>query len=149
MKPLLPPSVRQAERLAEQLAKDLDNDPARLRALADAIDRRVRTRPLERLLELWGLSASEAAKFFKVSRQAFSLWLAGKPPASRTDAITDLAAATDLLDRHVKRERIPAVVRRKAAVLGNQSLVDLALDGRYREVRDAVRRMFDLRHIQP
>ena len=57
--------------------------------------------------------------------------------------------ATDLLDRRVKRERIPAVVRRSAANLGGRSLLDLAYSGRYREVRDAVAAMFDLRRVQP
>lgn len=149
MRTALPQSVRQAERLAERLAKDLENDPDRLRALADALDRRVRKKPLERLLELWGLSGSEAARFFDVSRQAFSLWLAGEPPASRSGAIADLAAATDLLDRHLKRERIPAVVRRAAPALKGRSLYDMATNGLHREVRDAVERMFDLRRVQP
>lgn len=142
-------SVRQAERLAERLAQDLGHDPDRLRALADALDRRIRRKPLERLLELWRLSGSEAARFFGVSRQAFSLWLAGEPPASRSGAIADLAIATDLLDRHLKRERIPAVVRREAPVLEGRSLYDMATDGLHREVRDAVERMFDLRRVQP
>ena len=54
-----------AEKLASQ-APDLDW----LRALTDDLDRRVRTAPLERFLTLWGLSASEAARVFGVSRQA-------------------------------------------------------------------------------
>ena len=149
MKTSLSPSVRQAERLAERLARELRNDPDRLRALADALDRRVRKQPLERLLELWGLSSSKAATFFGVSRQAFSLWLAGEPPASRSDSIADLAVATDLLDRHLKRERIPAVVRREAPALAGRSLVDMAMHGLHREVREAVERMFDLRRVQP
>lgn len=149
MKIEVPPSSRQAERLADRLTRELENDPQRLRALADALDRRVRRRPLERLLELWGLSGSKAATFFGVSRQAFSLWLEGEPPASRAGAIADLAVATDLLDRHLKRERIPAVVRREAGVLGGRSLVAMAREGLHHEVREAVERMFDLRRVQP
>ena len=143
------PTLRRTERLADRLVKELDGDEDRLRALADALDRRVRTRPLERLLELWDISASEAARFFGVSRQALSQWLQDAPPGIRAEAIADLAAATDLLDRHVKRERIPAVVRREAPMLEGQSLLDLARDGRHREVREAVERMFDLRRVQP
>lgn len=60
-----------------------------------------------------------------------------------------LAAATELLDRHVKRERIPAVVRRPAANLGGTSLYEMALAGRHKDVRDAVAEMFDLRRVQP
>jgi hypothetical protein len=64
-------------------------------------------------------------------------------PSERVRAIGDLAAATDLLVRHLKRDRIPAVVRRPAAALGGQSLVDLLADFRAREVLDACRSMFD------
>ena len=63
--------------------------------------------------------------------------------------IADIAVATDLLDRHLKRERIPAVVRRVAPALEGRSLYDMAAEGLHREVRDAVESMFDLRRVQP
>ncbi|MEN8150276.1 MAG: hypothetical protein ABFS86_10660 [Planctomycetota bacterium] len=143
------PHVRRAERMAARLVRRFDGDPALLRALADALDRRVRTAPLERLVELWGLSGAEAARFFGVSRQAFSQWLDDGPPVSRATAIAELATATDLLDCYLKRERIPAVVRREAPMLSGRSLIDMAREGLHREVREAVERMFDLRRVQP
>ncbi len=124
-------------------------DESWIRSLVDHLDRRVRTQPLERLLSLWGLSASEAARVFGVSRQALSKWRRQGPPAERAPMIAALAAATDLLDRHVKRERIPAVVRRPAANLGGSSLYEAACAGRHLEVRDAAAQMFDLRRVQP
>jgi transposase-like protein len=124
-------------------------DESWIRSLVDHLDRRVRTQPLERLLSLWGLSASEAARIFGVSRQALSKWRRQGPPPERAPAVAALAAATDLLDRHVKRERIPAVVRRPAARLGGRSLYEAACSGRHLEVRDAVAEMFDLRRVQP
>ncbi len=124
-------------------------DPDWTRRFVDELDRTVRTEPLERFTELWGLSNSAAAGVFGVSRQAFSKWLKTGPPAGRADAVADLAAATDLLDRYVKRERIPAVVRRPAPMLDDRSLLDLATDGDTRKVADAVGRMFDLRRVQP
>lgn len=120
-----------------------------LRELTDELDRRVRTEPLERFAALWGLSGAEAARAFGVSRQAFAKWRRNGIPADRAPAVADLAAATDVLDRRVKRERIPAVVRRKADTLGGRSLYDLACEGRHREVLDAVRTLFDLRRVQP
>jgi transposase-like protein len=120
-----------------------------LRALTDDLDRELRTEPLERFLVLWGLSATEAARAFGVSRQALSKWRQSGVPAARTPALMDISEATDLLDRRVKRERIPAVVRRSAANLGGRSLLDLAYSGRHREVREAVAAMFDLRRVQP
>lgn len=120
-----------------------------LRALTDDLDRRVRTRPLERLMTLWALSASEAAQAFGVTRQAFSKWRRSGVPAERATVLADLAEATDTLDRHLKRERIPAVVRRPAQSLGGLSLYDLACRGRHAELREAVTAMFDLRRVQP
>ena len=86
---------------------------------------------------------------FSVSRQALSKWRRSGVPADRVPALMNLAEATDLLDRRVKRERIPAVVRRPAETLGGQSLLDLAFEGRHAEVRDAVSALFDLRRVQP
>ena len=125
------------------------SDPVWARRFVDELDRTVRTEPLERFTELWGLSNSAAASIFGVSRQAFSKWLTTGAPAGRADAVADLAAATDLLDRYVKRERIPAVVRRKAPMLGDRSLIDLAGDGETRIVAESVEQMFDLRRVQP
>lgn len=119
------------------------------RSLVDELDRAVRTQPLERFVELWGLSNAGAARVFGVSRQAFSKWLANGPPTARAGAVADLTTATDLLDRYVKREMIPAVVRRQAAMLDNTSLLDLAMSGDTRAVADSVTAMFDLRRIQP
>ena len=119
------------------------------RSLVDELDRAVRSQPLERFVDLWGLSNAAAARVFGVSRQAFSKWLANGPPASRVGAVADLATATDILDRYVKRERIPAVVRRPAPLLGNISLLDHAASGDTRGVADAVVAMFDLRRVQP
>jgi hypothetical protein len=54
-----------------------------------------------------------------------------------------------MLDQHLKRERIPAVVRRKAAHLAGKSLLDLALAREYDRVRSVVETMFDLRRVEP
>lgn len=120
-----------------------------LRALADDLDRELRTDPLERFMALWGISASEAARAFGVTRQALSKWRKAGVPAERIPPLMDLSEATDLLDRRVKRENIPAVVRRPARNLGGRSLLDLAFSLRHNEVRKAVAAMFDLRRVQP
>ena len=141
-------STRSPQVVAERLVAEAP-DTDWLRALTDDLDRRLRTAPLERLLTLWGLSASEAARAFGVSRQALSKWRQSGVPADRAPALMDLAAATDLLDRKVKRERIPAVVRRPAGMLGGGTLLDLMFEGRHTQVREAVTAMFDLRRVQP
>lgn len=119
------------------------------RQLVDELDRTVRTDPLDRFVTLWGLSNAGAARVFGVSRQAFSKWRKIGPPALRSAAVADLASATDLLDRYVKRERIPAVVRRPADQFGGRSLLDVAEQGDTHSVLEDVAAMFDLRRTQP
>jgi hypothetical protein len=52
------------------------------------------------------------------------------------------------LVRHVKRDRIGAVVRRPAAALGGKSLIDLVRTSRPHDVLDACRSMFDFERAQ-
>lgn len=125
------------------------HDPAWLRSVVTYIDRALRKQPLDRLMTLWGLSAAEAAELFGVTRQAFSKWLQSGPPVERGPAVAALADATDALERHLKRERIPVVVRRRAEGLDNESLLELAAAGKYEQVLAATRSMFDVRRIQP
>ena len=56
--------------------------------------------------------------------------------------IANLSVATELLVRHLKRERIPAIVRRPSPRLGGMSLLELLAAGRTREVLLACRGMF-------
>lgn len=81
----------------------------------------------ERIAAHWGLSQEEAARAI--------------PTAEAAD---DLFAATRELARRLRPGRIPEVVRRPAETLQDRSLLQLALDGRHREVREAVERMFEL-----
>ena len=133
--------------LAADLVEATDIDW--LRRLVDALDREIRTEPLDRLLSLWDLPASGAARLFGVSRQAFTKWLHNGPPPDRADDIAAVDDITSLLDRYVKRERIPAVVRRPADGLADRSLVDVLEAGEYEQAARFIRDTFDLRRIQP
>ena len=141
------------------VAELLDRDPAKLASelvasaqragseawiegLGEALDRHRARAGLGRVLAIWRLGQAEAAGLFGVSRQAVNKWLARGVPTDRLEAVADLAAATDLLVRHLERERIPAVVRRRAARLGGQSLLELVGSGQSREVLAACRAMF-------
>lgn len=134
-----------------ELARELVDsaDDAWVRALVDALDREVRRAPLERLVSLWDLSNAAAARLFRVSRQAFSKWLVAGPPADRSDDVAAVDDITTLLDRYVKRERIPAVVRRPAEVFGERTLIEMLEAGDYEEAARLVGEMFDLRRVQP
>ena len=80
---------------------------------------------LVRTIGVWQLSQAKAAALFGVSRQAFAKWLQRGVPADHAVAVADLKAATDLLERYLKRDRIPAVVRRPIPKLDGVSLLDL------------------------
>lgn len=135
------------EDLARELIHSADSDW--LRHLVDALDREIRTDPLRRLNSLWDMSNAAAARLFGISRQAYSKWLAAGPPADRADDVAAVDNITDLLDRYVKRERIPAVVRRPAPILGGRSIVESLEDGDYTGTEQQVRDTLDLRRVQP
>lgn len=135
----------------DEMARELIDsaDPDWLRHLVDALDREVRTEPLARLGALWDLSNAAAARLFGISRQAYSKWLASGPPADRVDDVTAADNITTLLDRYVKRERIPAVVRRPSERFGDRSIVERLEHGDFEETESLVRETFDLRRVQP
>lgn len=124
-------------------------DEAWAKDFLEELDRRVRTDPVGRLAARWRLSYTEIGRMFGVSRQAVAKWAAEGVPADRQPQLVELAAVTDLLERYVRPERIPAVVRRASEATGGRSLLELASEGRSAEVLAAVRAMFDLRRVQP
>ena len=135
------------EDAAEQLFAAHGQDGTWLDRFAECLARRRAGESLARTLEAWGLSQAEAARLFGVSRQAFGKWLRHGAPAERAEAVADLAAATDLLVRHLKRDRIPAVVRRPVPVLGGVSLMELLGRGDTRRLLAACRDMFRFEQV--
>ena len=117
-------------------------DSAWLDAFAERLDRLRGGTSLARTIAVWGLSQAEAARLCGVSRQAVAKWMRQGAPAQRASAMADLSAATDVLVRHLKRDRIPAVVRRPIRALGGESLVVLWGRGETRTVLTACRDMF-------
>lgn len=118
------------------------HDDAWVRALTDELDRRLGSHELERVMRLWHLSRAELGALFGVSRQAVSKWLTNGVPADRIERVADVTALTDLLDRYLVRDRIPAVVRRRASRLGGSSLLELVSSGRSGEALQWTREMF-------
>lgn len=135
------------EEAAEEIFRAHEHESAWLDAFADSLDRRRSGGSLARAFEVWDLSQAEAARLFGVSRQAVGKWLRQGVPAERAGAVSDLAAATDLLVHYLKRDRIPAVVRRPIRSLGDVSLVNLLAQGDTRAVVSACRDMFRLGRV--
>ena len=136
------------EEAAEQIFRAHEHESAWLDAFANSLDRRRAGGSLERTLEVWDLSQAETARLFGVSRQAVGKWLRHGVPPERAGAVSDLAAATDLLVHYLKRDRIPAVVRRPIPSLGGVSLVNLLAQGDTRALVAACRDMFRFERVQ-
>ena len=117
-------------------------DEVWLSELQRSLDRQRSRAGFDRVLAVWNLNQSDAAALFGVTRQAIAKWRARGVPAGRLEAVADLSAATDLLVRHLKRDRIPAVVRRGSTQLNGRSLLDLVKQGDTRDVLFACRAMF-------
>jgi hypothetical protein len=134
--------------LARQLVEASRGHPGWLAVFAGELESQALVEQLRRFLGVWGLSASEAARLFGISRQALSKWFVHGVPGDRLEAIGDLAAATDLLVRYLKLDRIPAAVRRPAAQLHDRSLLDLVAAGDSHAVVEACRAMFDFAAVE-
>ncbi len=119
------PSGRDAGDLAAEVVQTYDRQPGWLDEFTDELDRRRAGAALEHVVRVWGLSYTEAGRLFGVSRQALQKWIRRGVPSERAEAIADAARITDLLTHHVKRDRIPAVVRQPAAGLHGLSLIEL------------------------
>ena len=130
------------ETAAEQIFRAHKHEGAWLDTFAESLDRRRARESFARTVEVWNVSQTEAARVFGVSRQAVSKWLRQGIPPERAVAISDLAAATDLLVLHLKRDRIPAVVRRPIQALGGITLMDLLAQGDTRTLLETCRDMF-------
>lgn len=135
--------------LATDLLARTGGDADVLRRLVDRLDRELAASPLKRTVRLWDISTAELGRMFGVSRQAAAKWLDHGPPAARRDQVAMLEQTTDLLDRWVKRERIPAVVRRPVDSLDGRSRLHVALAGELELLRDEVRDTFDLTRVAP
>jgi hypothetical protein len=124
-------------------------DDAWTRAFLSALENDARVAPLDRLMSTWDLPAAAVGRIFGVSRQAVAKWRRSGVPDDRLVALADLDTATDVLERYVRHDRIPAVVRRRAELLGGESLLSMAEAGRYDEVRRGAAHLVDLRRVQP
>ncbi len=135
-------AMRDAEEAAERTFREHRHDAGWLDAFIASLDHRRAVESFTRTTEAWGLSQAEAARLFGVSRQAVGKWRRRGVPPERAGAVADLAAATDLLVRYLKRDRIPAVVRRPIPALGGVSLVELLGRGDTGAVLAGCREMF-------
>ena len=75
---------------ADRLVRAQSDGNAWLDAFAEQLDRRRNADALKRILSIWNLNQSDAARAFGVSRQAISKWFESGVPADRAVVIADL-----------------------------------------------------------
>ena len=136
------------EEAAERIFAAHRHEGRWLDLFTESLNRRRAAEAFARTIEAWGMSQAEAARLFGVSRQAIGKWLRRGVPADRAGAIADLAAATDLLVHYLKRDRIPAVVRRPIPALRGVSLMGLVAQADTQAALAACRDMFRFERAQ-
>ena len=135
--------------LTAEVLQRSKGDQAALRELVDRLDAELAAAPLQRCARLWDVSATQIGEMFGVSRQAAAKWMTDGPPAARRDQVAQLDRATGILDRWIKRERIPAVVRRPVDAFDGRSRLDVALAGEFEALCDELADTFDIARIAP
>lgn len=131
------------EILAARIADVHADDQDWLDRFQSALGRNRSGAELQRVLAVWRLSKADAARLFGVTRQAVQKWSLDGVPPERLTSIGDLGAATDLLLRYLRPDRIPAVVRRPFDDAGGRTLLELAGDDPALALAH-VRAMFDV-----
>ena len=137
------------EEAAERRLVAHGHESAWLDAFAESLGHRRASRSFACIIEVWGLSQTGAARIFGVSRRTVGEWLRQGIPPDRAPEISDLAAATVLLVRYLKRDRIPAVVQRPIRALDGTSLSDFLGRGDTQTLLSACRAMFRFEQAHP
>lgn len=99
--------------------------------------------PLRRIAEVFDLNDTELAKLFGVRRQAVAQWLEGEIPKARLPKLYTLVSIADKLEDNLKRDRIPAVIRRRAREYGGLNMLEMIEQDRHEELLEKVRASFD------
>lgn len=111
------------------------------RAVVDELERA--DAPLVRVRRILGLSRTEFAALFGIRRQALDHWETGGVPADRREKLATVEEIADLLVAKLKRERIPAVVRRAGSAYGGRSALEAIAAGEHELVLAELRDAFD------
>lgn len=100
--------------------------------------------PLHRVKDLFGLSNSETAELFGVSRQAVDKWERnGEIPSARLGKLANLLVVGELLERKLAPGRLPLIAGRRADTYGNLTMLEMFAADRDDEVRQLTERALD------
>lgn len=121
----------------------VDDETAAL--LASHLERLMSGQPLERIERVWDLTRGQVATMFGVHWRTYESWKRDGMPHGYISGVELVDDATQILVSHVRLDRIPELVRSPLVQLDDRSLVELLEQGRFRQVRNEVVAMFDLR----
>jgi len=123
----------------------IDEDPDALLRFTRLVARELQAEPsdLKRAQEVFGLSITELAGLFGVTRQAASLWLIDGPPSVRLPKVASVAAVADIMAHRLKPARIAGVARKPTAAYGGRSMLELIAADEHEWLLESVRRSFD------
>jgi DNA-binding XRE family transcriptional regulator len=103
--------------------------------------------PLTRVRNLFGLTNSDVAALFGVTRQAVDQWEnTGEVPGVRREKLANLLAVGELLERKLAPGRLPLVARRRADAYGGKTMLDMVAANRDAELRELTDRALDWSH---
>ena len=137
-----PSSAPDADAVAKRIFLTYSREDVWLDRFMESLDRWRALDSFARAMKVWGMTQAEMAGYLGVSGGTIDDLLDHSVPSERRGAIADLAAATDILVRYLKRDRIRAVVRRPSRALDGDSLTNLLERGDTRGVLSACRDMF-------
>ncbi|MFV1962841.1 MAG: hypothetical protein ACC658_13540, partial [Acidimicrobiia bacterium] len=98
---------------------------------------------LERIQRIFGLNITDLGRLFGVTRQAVTQWQSMEIPAARHEKVSAVGSIADLLDSHLKTDRVPGVVRRPATAYGGLTILGMIEENRQDAVLEQVRSSFD------
>ena len=97
-----------------------------------------------RTIATWDLNQAEADRIFGVSRSVVDMW---RQQGMLPQAISELDAATSLLHRYLKADRIPVVVRRPIQARDGMSLLQMLEQGDTTSLLMTCRDMFQFEQV--
>ena len=100
--------------------------------------------PLIRLKEVWSMNNTQCAKMFRVTRPTIVKWLKTRPPPRMALLVSLVGDVSELLQAHLDRERIPAIVRTGYEFTEGKTLMQLGGEGRYFDMLEAARMVVGL-----
>ena len=136
------PSPPDADDMARRIFLTYNREDVWLDRFMESLDRWRAVDSFSRTMRVWGIAEAELTRYWSADGRTIDRWLDQGVAPERREAVGDLAAATDILVRYLKRDRIPAVVRRPIRALDGDSLTNLLEKGDTRGVLSACRDMF-------